>query len=51
MPIKPFDLNLTERDRGSEGGEGERWTYFPQITKTHKQLKNKSHFDKLPYIC
>ena len=27
-----------------------RDTYFPQITQTHKELKNKSKFDKLPYL-
>jgi hypothetical protein len=25
-------------------------TYFPQITQTNKEFKNKSNFDKLPYL-
>ena len=27
-----------------------RDTYFPQITHTQKEIKNKSNFDKLPYL-
>ena len=27
-----------------------RDTYFPQITKTHKEIENKSNFYKLPYL-
>jgi hypothetical protein len=27
-----------------------RDTYFPQITQIHKEFKNKSDFDKLPYL-
>ena len=27
-----------------------RDTYFPQITQTHKEFKNKSNFDELPYL-
>ena len=27
-----------------------RDTYFTQITQTHKELENKSNFDKLPYL-
>ena len=27
-----------------------RETYFPQITQIHKEFKNKSNVDKLPYL-
>jgi hypothetical protein len=40
--------------KNMEKGKGAEYfpndLYFPQIKQTHKEFKNKSDFDKLPYL-